>query len=561
VAHKRVLLTDLSIVNFGPIKEDRVEFDQFTYFVGRNNAGKSHYLKAVELLLAPRVPSVEEIEKLQSDKTMPIVITGGFEGVENYTAQMTKSNHREAIEGATINGKLAVRRTLHSQETESKDFGIVVPSSGDVFNPTGFAGNLLKILPEPISIVATADTLDELKSKANTAIGKLKREVLGTFLEQLETVSKGAFASVDEFLHSKDKGKRSPDLAKFEFDLQGELDGEFSATIPTVEFNLPSFEVISQELKLILDDGHPCEVEQKGHGLQRATLLALLRLLAKQGLRYRERPSPIFLIGELETFLHPYAQKQIGLTLSDLAENYQILTTTHSPFIVSPGTLRGYRRVYKGGSGTRNIRADWDGLDDQAVKKHFEWRGNLEGLFADRVILTEGDGDELFYEKLMGLFGISWPAGKFTIFVKMNGSKGLQQIREFYQRIGVDDVAAIVDLDWAFSNRIKPLLGALRIDEGFVDVLRVHLNWDQPGDPGLAWLVNRISQLGEPPEFVEFARLLEKHRIFVLRNGAPEHYSKNFPGQKKMLYLINDPKDLREPHYLADLVRGAVLGG
>jgi recombinational DNA repair ATPase RecF len=87
VAHKYVLLTNLTISNLGPIKEDRVELDPFTYFVGRNNAGKSHYLKAVDLLLVQRAPSTEEIEKLQNDKTRPIVITGVFEGVENYTAR------------------------------------------------------------------------------------------------------------------------------------------------------------------------------------------------------------------------------------------------------------------------------------------------------------------------------------------------------------------------------------------------------------------------------------------------------------------------------------------
>jgi predicted ATP-dependent endonuclease of OLD family len=560
VAQNRVLLTKLSISNFGPIKEDKIELDAFTYFVGRNNAGKSHYLKAVELLLSSKAPGAEEILKLQNDKMKPIIIEGVFEGVENYVAQVTKSNHREAIERAIANGRLTVVRTLQSQETESSDFGIFTPSSGEVFNPSGFPGNLLKILPEPISIVATADTLDELKSKGNTAISKLKREVLGSFLAQLETVSKDAFASVAEFLHSKEEGKRSPDLVKFEADLRAELDGEFSNIKPSLEFELPGFEVISQDVKLLLDDGHPCEVEQKGHGLQRATLLALLRLLAKQGGRYRGKPAPIFLIGELETFLHPYAQKQLGGTLSKLAEDYQILTTTHSPFIVSPITLKGYRRVCKGDSGTVNTKADWNGLDDRAVKKHFEWRGNLEGLFADRVILTEGDGDEFFYEKLTEIFGISPLIGKFTIFVKMNGNKGLAQIREFYRRIGVEDVSAIVDLDWAFSNQVKPLLSSLGIDQRLVDMLREHLRWDSAKDPKLKDVVGLISQVGEPPQLMELLESLKLHRIFVLRNGAPEHYSMNFPGQKEMLLLINDVGDLREPQYLADLVRSAVLG-
>ena len=42
----RVILRKLKITNFGLIKEDVIIFEPFTYFVGRNNAGKSHYIKA-----------------------------------------------------------------------------------------------------------------------------------------------------------------------------------------------------------------------------------------------------------------------------------------------------------------------------------------------------------------------------------------------------------------------------------------------------------------------------------------------------------------------------------
>lgn len=41
----QVILKKLHIKNFGPIKEDEVVFGAFTYFVGRNNAGKSHSIE------------------------------------------------------------------------------------------------------------------------------------------------------------------------------------------------------------------------------------------------------------------------------------------------------------------------------------------------------------------------------------------------------------------------------------------------------------------------------------------------------------------------------------
>ncbi len=325
--------------------------NEFTYFVGRNNSGKSHYLKATELLLATRNPTSDEIKKLQNDKALPIVIEGDFSGVQDFTALVGKSNHKAAIDSSITNGILTIIRNLDATDSDNC-FLAISDRNSKIINPAGLAQNLLKVLPDAIVIEATADTADELKSKSNTANSKLKKEVLGQFMADLRTKSTNAFTELNEFLHSQDQNKRSSELSAFQKDLKDELEGEFEEVIPTVEFGLPDEEVIAGEMKIFLDDGYRSEVEQKGHGLQRATLLALLRLLAKQGQRYRDRPAPIFLIGELETFLHPFAQTQLGEALSKLVSRYQIVTTTHSPFIISPGNIEGYKRVTKGEVGT-----------------------------------------------------------------------------------------------------------------------------------------------------------------------------------------------------------------
>ena len=179
--------------------------------------------------------------------------------------------------------------------------------------------------------MATADTVDELKNTQNTALSKLKKEALTAFFEELKTKTQETLTSLDDFLHSKNCEQRSQELIKFETHLKEELMGEFAEVVPSVEFNLPDEEVIAKEMKIFLDDGYRSEIEQKGHGLQRAALLALLKVLAKHGARYQDKPSPIFLVGELESFLHPFAQKQFADVLLKLVDQYQIVTTTHSP--------------------------------------------------------------------------------------------------------------------------------------------------------------------------------------------------------------------------------------
>src|SRR6266571_6317470 len=240
----RVLLQGLRIKNFGPIVDDAVVIEPFTYFVGRNNAGKSHYLKAIETLLLVKNPAKDDIVKLQQDKSKPVIIEGDFIGVDDFTNLVIQSNHKKAIEDSIKEGILTVARILDPNDEAATRFG-VVGVDGGIHNPGGFTSNLLKVLPEPISIIATADTTDELKDKGNTALNKLKKEVLITFFNELKDKTQEALKSLDMFLHSEESGERSQELQKFETRLREELMGEFAEVIPSVEFDLPDEEVIA----------------------------------------------------------------------------------------------------------------------------------------------------------------------------------------------------------------------------------------------------------------------------------------------------------------------------
>jgi len=555
----RVLLKALRISNFGPIKGDQVNLDDFTYFVGRNNSGKSHYLRAIEVLLATRNPTSEEIRKLQNDKALPIVIEGDFSGVQDFTAIVGKSNHKTAIDSSIENGKLDVVRTLDATDSDNC-FLAISDQNRKIVNPAGLAQNLLKVLPDAIVIEATADTADELKSKSNTAISKLKKEVLGQFMADLRTKSTNAFTELNDFLHSQDEKKRSSELSAFEKDLKDELEGEFEEVIPTVEFGLPDEEVIAAEMKIILDDGYRSEVEQKGHGLQRATLLALLRLLAKQGQRYRDRPAPMFLIGELETFLHPFAQTQLGEALAKLVSRYQIVTTTHSPFIISRANIEGYKRVTKRTAGTTASAATLLEAEWSQVKRHLEWRGNLEGLFADRVVLIEGKHDETFFEKLREIFGVQFSPKKLTLFIKASGRKQLRLVRRFYFALGFDDVLAVADLDYIFCMEAKNLLEDLKMDPSCVDSFRKHIHHTLDGDPNLETVILALNKFKEPVGFQETVANLEKQKIFLMRRGSPEFYCKGDPGNKDAISHLVSEKDLIDPESLKELITHLCLG-
>lgn len=494
---------------------------------------------------------------MQQDSSHPIEIIGTFSNVRTYTHLVGASNHRQSIESALDenNDKLTVARRL-STGNEGSQFGIM-QSDEDLHNPGGLQSNLLKILPEVISIPATADTIDELKNTQNTALSKLKREVLKVFFEELEERTQRTLTDLDLFLHSEEEGQRSERLTEFEDYLREELTGEFSDVVPNVEFDLPDQEVIARGMRIILNDGHPSEAEQKGHGLQRATLLALLKVLAKHGERYQNRPEPLFLIGELESFLHPHAQMQFGDVLLDLVEQYQVITTTHSPFIISEKSIEGYRRVVKDSSrGTVSKAANFEEIDVEKVRKNLSLRGNLEALFADKIILVEGVNDQRCYEHLLSVLNIEKSYSELIMFTYVEGKGALHSTYEFYQQLGMESVSIIADLDYIFSRDIIPLLKRMGIDDGIPENLRDSLNISS-NTPKLQELLDAIDSLGEPNELEGYIKELQQQKIFILRSGAPEHYFAN-GDSKEGWKFIESSSDLTDPDYLYQLLTEVV---
>ena len=192
------------------------------------------------------------------------------------------------------------------------------------------------------------------------------------------------------------------------------------------------------------------------------------------------------------------------------------------------------------------------------IKRHLERRGNLEGLFADRVILIEGNHDEKFYERLMSIFGVSFPEGKLTLFVKADGKKQLRLARKFYSQMCFDDITVICDLDYLFGSDIKKLLEELGLDKELPCKFLEHIDWQNDGEPKLEYIVNKIREKGEPERFEKILNDLREKRIFVLRHGAPEMYYKNNKGAKDGWTEIHSESDLLEVEYLKNLTKSAL---
>lgn len=158
-------------------------------------------------------------------------------------------------------------------------------------------------------------------------------------------------------------------------------------------------------------------VFQQGHGFQRTLLIAALTVLSRRG-RSGSSPGHMFLaIEEPELFQHPTQAKAFASVLRSLAAggSNQVAYATHSPYFVEPRFFDQVRRISltrdKAESAARSvvtavtIDAVSERLEGFVPVKALQRRWDQvclrylpEALFAERVILVEGEEDAAVLE-------------------------------------------------------------------------------------------------------------------------------------------------------------------
>ena len=125
-----------------------------------------------------------------------------------------------------------------------------------------------------------------------------------------------------------------------------------------------------------VSDSAITDLADKGTGVRGGVLVAILRHLADEG-----RRTMLFAVEEPEAFLHPAAQECLREDLEALAErrNVSLLTTTHSPFVVSRHPTARVFSLAKESNGRTFLAASARGDEPHAPA--------LGALFRDRLVV------------------------------------------------------------------------------------------------------------------------------------------------------------------------------
>lgn len=210
-----------------------------------------------------------------------------------------------------------------------------------------------------------------------------------------------------------------------------------------VEFIVPKNsetfrDLISEDVRLSLDDNGSIAVLDKGAGLQRlATILLNFEMLS----RINRRKNIIVCIDEPDVYLHEGLQRKLKALFDEKCSSMQLLFTTHSKVFINEYSMRNVflldskhyeqysTRKKKNINVTETFLVD---INDQSgydkICSHLGIEAATYELLHRNNLLVEGNCDKKYLTELFNFFGFPCPN-----IESLNGADNAIKFLEFYE--------------------------------------------------------------------------------------------------------------------------------
>jgi CRISPR-associated exonuclease Cas4 len=451
------------------LKSFELDVDDFLVLIGANNHGKSNFFYALKLFLSGSAREVCSEVFFNRETKEPIRLTATFEDLSSQESEklspwMVEKSLTVQKEYSVDDGKVTLDYYAlmkvpedawlgedfedYNDRTVVSQLPIVeyLPKSGRISreayadaikkyietnkgsvrfrtelrkNPAGFKGVLDGYLPELHLVPAVRDVTDETKaSTESTLLGRLVALVVERIAQHNPSFQqvKASLESVKVMIEGTTPESKMPEIRELEERITRELplwdvDVKIGIEAPDPK------SVFALGTKMVVDDGLSTDISQKGHGLQRALLFALMRIWARaiseQSTDQRQR-SNIFAFEEPELFLHPQICRLTYDALKKISEVDQVLLCSHSPHFVSLEDYKNIVVVRKESQqdGTKAYRVRQDLFEaDFEQKRHFNMiqffnPDRNELFFSRKVVLTEGATEKALFPLLAKRIGV-----------------------------------------------------------------------------------------------------------------------------------------------------------
>lgn len=383
-------ISNLLINNFRSIQQTEFASTDFNIFVGKNNCGKTNFFEAVEFFFngIGKNANVDDL-KYKREESREIIVEITFTGALDGAAQMQNLGNRTKIENAL--GGVDTVTFMRSSILPAKRKMFV---NGNEVNPgTGFDAALNDFLPK-FEFVNTKQYYESVaKYGKSTPIGIMLSGVLTTILQENEQYQQFQ-AKFRELFESDDSE------IKAEFDNVGNkvkihLEKQFpDCTKVKFEVTAPVFDDLLKNFETTIDDGIETLAEEKGDGMQRALMLAIIQAYADfRKLNEDVGKSFLFFIDEAELHLHPTAQRNLKNVLYLLSQSRdQVFINTHSSVLVADNyTNQSIYKVEKNNGETSILKIN--DLDKPYVVYELLGGSPADLLLPRNFLIVEGQSE------------------------------------------------------------------------------------------------------------------------------------------------------------------------
>lgn len=327
-------ITRIKIENFRSIKNTEFNTSDFNIAVGQNNCGKTNFFEAIQFLFngissRQNVTELKHKRQTENEILVELEFSGAQQGAENMLNQANKTKILNALNN---NDTVVISRST-SEDVKKRKFIV----NGIEVNPkTGFDKALNDFLPK-FEYITTKQYYDEVaKYSKTTPMGIMLSGVLSAILQ--ENVQYREFQTKFRELFEDDNSEIKTEFDKVGNNVQMYLEKQFpDCTKVKFEVTAPLFDDLLKNFETTIDDGVETSAEEKGDGMQRALMLAIIQAYAD----FRKSnddlgKSFLFFIDEAELHLHPTAQRKLKDVLYTLSNNNdQVFINTHSSVFVA----------------------------------------------------------------------------------------------------------------------------------------------------------------------------------------------------------------------------------
>ena len=384
-------LSDFSVVNYRSITTARkIKTNNMTVLVGKNNEGKSNILRA--LTLAMDIMKIYSKDPRSLQIAVRPYLKNHYSWEKDYPISLQEKNPN-GWSSIDLNFELDEQDILAIRSMT----GIRLSGCIPVRVSTNGAAAKIDIPKRGTAAFADADNKKKIIEYVCFKIDFNFIPAVRTEYDALRVVD----SLIEKSLETLDT---NPDyinaMNKIEELQQGILDGisnqiieplqEFLPTVRNVQIHIQNERrriAMRRNTEIIIDDGTPTPIQQKGDGIKSLTALAILNIPARV-----DRVS-VVAIEEPESHLHPESARQLYDTIMSLSQTHQIALTTHSPLFVNRTNLKENIIVNDGkATPVKKIKEIRDVLG-------IHISDNLTN--AEHVLIVEGEDDKIALEKLL----------------------------------------------------------------------------------------------------------------------------------------------------------------